>query len=197
MAGLNDALTRALNHLIDGAGWASARLRPFAGQQFRIDGTPLPVHLAVAADGRLTVPDSEDEPAVTITLPDDFALLFVVDRQNAFGSAKLAGTADFAEALGFVFRNLRWDLEADLSRFVGDIAAHRLVQGGEAFVAWQKQAAGNLAANVGEYVLEERRMILTRPELKVFAEATADVGKDLDSLESRLRKLEAAGRSGG
>lgn len=190
MARLLDPLVRGLNHLIDGAPWAAERLRPFAGQQLRIDGAPLPLQLAVTSDGGFAVPDDAGEPAVTITLPADFAVLFVVDREKVFANARLAGSADFAEALAFVFRNLRWDVEADLAGVVGDIAAHRLVRGGQAFAAWQRQAGGNLLANVGEYVIEEKRLVAARDDITAFARDVVELRDDAERLEKRLQRLE-------
>lgn len=41
---------------------------------------------------------------------------------------RISGNADLADALGFVLRKLRWDVQQEaLSRVVGDIAAHRAI----------------------------------------------------------------------
>ena len=49
------------------------------------------------------------------------------DPQAALRNVSLKGDADFAQALAFVLQNLRPEPEEELSRFVGDAAAQRIV----------------------------------------------------------------------
>lgn len=186
---LQSLLLRALNHLIQGSPWAAERLRPFAGQQVRIDGTPLPVLLAIAGDGHFAPGDEAADAAVTITLPPDFAFRLLVDREQLFASARLAGTADLAETLAFVFRHLRWDVEADLARVVGDIAAHRLVRTGRGVLHWQQDAQARLWSNVAEYLSEEQRLLATPADIEAFARDVATLRDDVARLEKRLQAL--------
>jgi ubiquinone biosynthesis protein UbiJ len=190
---LNTLLVRALNHLIGGEPWAGERLRAFAGKTVTIAGGPFPMHLAVTADGLFAVADVagelESEAAVTITLPADFAARLLVDRSSLFAAAKLAGSADFAETLAFVFRNLRWDAEDDLAQWVGDIAARRLVQAGKSLHARQTQAVSNLAANVAEYATEDADWLAPPRELQAFGEAVNALRDDVARLEKRLQRL--------
>lgn len=181
----------ALNHLLAGETWARERLHGFAGQHVRLAGGPLKLDLVVDGEGYFHCQEdaSQESPAVTIELPADAPFRFLLDRSAVFSAARLFGAADFAETLAFVFRNLRWDVEEDLSRLVGDIAARRLVSSGEAFLAWQKQAGRNLAANVAEYLSEESGMLVVKRDVTRFAEDVAAVGQETERLERRLAKL--------
>lgn len=181
----------ALNHLLAGETWARERLRGFAGQHARLAGGPLKLDLVVDGEGyfRRQEGAAQEAPAVTIELPADAPVRFLLDRSSVFAAARLSGTADFAEALAFVFRNLRWDVEEDLSRLVGDIAARRLVRTGEAFFAWQKQAGGNLAANAAEYLSEESGVLVPKRESARFSQDLAALRQEMDSLERRLSRL--------
>ena len=53
----------------------------------------------------------------------------------------MQGDAEFAQEVSFLARNLTWDVEEDLSRVVGDIAAHRIVQGARQARDWGREAA--------------------------------------------------------
>lgn len=66
---------------------------------------------------------------VTISFPQDALLLVLTDRPAFVAAARISGSGELAECLGFVFRNLQWDIESDLSQWVGDIAARRLLAG--------------------------------------------------------------------
>lgn len=186
---LNATLVRALNHLITGEPWAGERLRAFAGQRLAIAGGPFPVHLGVTAAGLFAAVEASGEPAVTITLPADFAARLLVDRGSLFAAAKLAGSADFAETLAFVFRNLRWDVEDDLARRVGDIAAHRMVRAGRAAHQWQRAALHNLAANVADYATEESALLVPPRAVQAFVLAVDTLRDDVARLEKRLQRL--------
>lgn len=186
---LNTLLVRVLNHLIAGESWAGERLRGFAGKRVTIEGAPFPVQLRVTAQGDFETAESDDEAAVTITLPSDFPARLLVDRSSLFASAKLAGSADFAETLAFVFRNLRWDAEDDLARYVGDIAARRLVQAGQSLYEWQGQAASNLATNFAEYATEDSDLLVPPRDLQAFGESVNTLRDDVARLEKRLQRL--------
>ena len=186
---LNSVLVRMLNHLIAGETWAGERLRPFAGQRLLVAGGPFPVQLAITSDGLFEASDAAETPSVTITLPADFPARLLVDRSSLFAAAKLSGSADFAETLAFIFRNLRWDAEDDLSRLVGDIAARRLVQAGRALHEWQGKALNNLAANVAEYATEDSDLLAPPRDQQAFAEAVSTLRDDVARLEKRLQRL--------
>ena len=180
----------AINHLLAGEDWARQQLSPFVGQTARLEFGALALPLAISADG-LFVAAGRDAPAdVTITLPADAPLRALTDRPSLFTAARLAGSAQLAENLGFVFRNLRWDVEADLSRVVGDIAAHRLVAVGSRVASWQRQQAFNLAANVAEYFTEESPSIARQRDVAGFCAQVADLPQQLDRLEARIAALE-------
>lgn len=183
------AAVGGLNHVLGNTPWATARLQPFAGRTARLTAPPFNLALVVTDDGRLAVGVTTGEPDVTIQLPDNAPLLWLTDRQALFGQARLAGTADFAEALAFVFRNLQWDIESDLAGLVGDVAAHRLVATGRRLTGWQERALKNVAANVGEYLLEEQASVARKDEVGGYCSEVDQLQEDIARLQKRLERL--------
>jgi len=179
----------ALNHVLANEGWARERLRPFAGQHAAVTAGPLRLPLVVGGDGMFVVEELADEPAVVISLPADAPLRYLLDPTSVFASAKLSGSVDFAETLAFVFRNLAWDVEGDLTRVVGDILARRLALAGQACLDWQKKTAGNMASNIAEYVTEEAPVVTPKREIAAFCRSVDGLRDDLARLEKRLAKL--------
>jgi ubiquinone biosynthesis protein UbiJ len=180
------AAIQLLNHLLSSEAWALARLKPFAGQSARFDVGPLSFGFCVASNGSLHFSDRVQEPGVTLRLPDDTPVRLLVNRNSIFQSARITGAADFAEALGFVARNLRWDIEADLARFIGDIPAHRLTRDLRSIVKAKGEAAERLAANLVEFVADEESMLVRPGALTVFSRETDQLAKDLARLEERI-----------
>ena len=178
-----------INHLLSQAQWPQERLKPFAGRIARIDMPPFDVVFAVASDGLLDAPASDTEADVTLSLPPFSPFLLMQGMDALMRTVRLSGTVDFAEALGFVVRNLRWDAEEDLSRFVGDIVAHRLVKGAREFAGWQAQAAQNFAENLAEYVTEEQPIVTKAGDIALFSSAVSTLRDDIARLEKRIARL--------
>jgi ubiquinone biosynthesis protein UbiJ len=87
---------------------------------------------------------------------------------------------------------VRWDLEEDLSRIVGDVVAHRLTQTGAALLAWHAVAASNLAQSLAEYWTEEQPLIASRAAVREFVEAVDALRDDAQRLEKRIERLSSA-----
>ena len=136
LAALPPPLLAAFNHLLAQAPWARERLRPYAGRTARFTLPPLAGAFGIDPEGHVAAPPASCEVAdVTIHLPAAAPLLALQGLDVLMRGVRLEGAVDFAESLGFVLKHLRWDAEEDLSRVVGDIAAHRIVGGAQQFVA--------------------------------------------------------------
>jgi ubiquinone biosynthesis accessory factor UbiJ len=183
------ATLKLANHLLSGEAWARHRLQPFSGLSARLEFGSLIVPIAINSAGLLEAGDGSAQAAVSIRLPGNVPLRILTEGQSVLQAAHITGAADFAEALGFVFRNLRWDAEDDLSRLIGDVAAHRLVQGGKRIAAWHLAAAKNLASNVAEYLTEEDRSVPRRAEVVKFCTAVDSLRSDFVQIEERLERL--------
>lgn len=180
---------QAFNHLLAAAPWACAKLAPFAGRRARLVLGPLPLAFRIAPDGTFESLGT-GEPAVEIVLPATAPLALFEGREAMMRSARVSGAADFAEALGFVLRNLDWDAEEDLSRLVGDIVAHRIVRSAGDFAAAQAEAARRLAENVGEYLRYEQPAGIDKAAMAAFAGEVGSLKQETDALERRLAALE-------
>ena len=189
---------KAINHVLKGEDWAVQRLRAFAGQSLRLELGRLEVPLQIGDSGLLVAQSASDssvalQPTVTITLPADAPARLLVDAASLGGRVRVSGSAELAESLNFIFKNLRWDAEHDLARVVGDIAARRLVDGGRQLARWQAAQLSNMASNVVEFLTAEQTTLVQRAEMSEFAASVATAGTALAQLESRIARLERPG----
>ena len=88
-----------------------------------------------------------------------------------------------------MLRNLHWDFEEDLSKQIGDIAAHRIARQIKTFGAWQRQAAQNLAENLVEYLTEEQPMLAHPRDVAQFVADVKRLSENLAALEKRIVRL--------
>ncbi len=106
--------------------------------------------------------------------------------EAAMREVKFEGDSELAALLADLSRHLEWDFEEDLSRVVGDIAAHRIAGAARSTHAWQQEAQDRLSANLAEYLTEERRAFITTQDLDALARANEALRDDIARLEARL-----------
>jgi len=189
---LADVLPRALNHLLDSDPALGSRLAPFAGEVLDLRAPPLPpLCLAVAAGGRLQSAPAGTPASLTITLGSGALAAAVKGEDHFLRQVEVSGNAQLAAEVMFLFRHLRWDAEEDLSRLVGDAAAHRLAGAASRIVELHLEVARRVAEGFMEYALEERPILVSRRGMAPLAAATARLRDDLERLEQRIRRLEA------
>lgn len=198
------ALPAVINHLLKPEAWARARLAAHAGKVARFEAEPFRLDLAVTAEGYVERPadSAGTAPAVRVVIPlaavPGALLPGQADAlQSLVRAARIDGDADFAHAISAVAGNLRWDIEEDLSKLVGDAAAVQLVAGARALVREVQTARTKLAGNVAEYFLEEQPQLVRPRQIDALGAAVRTLRDDLARLDKRVALLESrtAGRA--
>jgi len=177
------------NHLLDAAPWARDKLSAHSGKTALFDVFPVLVSVTVMADGRLQPASAEASPAVTVRLTHLVLLEVLAGGEDAFRKADVTGDTDFAAVISQVVSNLRWDVEEDLSRVVGDIAAHRIAQAGQAAATWPRKAAASLAENAAEYLTEEKALLVTPLRAAEFLREVDELRDAVERLDKRIERL--------
>ncbi len=179
-----------LNHLLASEDWARCKLVPFAGKTARLQlGSGIVFLVRISEEGLLEVADANTPPTVSIILPADSPVRALTDSASLLSAATISGSADLAETLGFLYRNLRWDIEEDLSQVVGDVVARRAVQLMGRLVRWQVASTRNFAVSVAEYLTEEAPAIARRQDIERFCAEVDALRDDLARCEKRLERV--------
>ena len=177
-----------LNRLLDAEPWARLRLAPFAGETVELRAPLLPtLRLRILEGG--TVEPGGAEPGLTMTLKPGLLAALARGEEHAMRAVDVAGDAKLAAEVLVLARHLRWDAEEDLSRLVGDVAAHRLADAGRAFAAWHLDAAQRLAAAVADYVTEEKHLLVRRADLAALGDSVARLRDAVARLDKRVERL--------
>ena len=182
---LNQGAVAVLNRMLAREAWARAKLAPFVGRSARFDAAPFAVQVAVAEGGVLT-PSEEQAPSVTVGLALASLPLAMLDPQAAMKDVRLQGDAEFAQALSYVLQNLRPEPEEELSRFVGDVAATRIVGLVRLSATHWRQLAEATLDNTANYIVTENPMVVGRDELSAFMQDVARLRDDVARLEKRI-----------
>lgn len=183
---IDSAAVASINHLVRASSWARAALIPHAGKTARFEILPLAVSLTVLPDGEVSPAATGVTPSVTLRLTPGLLLRLAAGDENAWREVEVVGDAEFAMVINQLARQLRWDAEEDLSRFFGDIAAHRLVETGRSLQRWGQGTARHVGRSMAGYWTEEDPLIAGASELAEFHHAVDIVRDDVARLEKRI-----------
>jgi len=189
------ALPAVVNHLLAQEPAARGKLAQYAGSVARIETGVLTLNWQVLADGsiaaRAAAPAAADvAPRVVIRIDAADLPQIALHRERAFSYVKVEGDAEFATVISQLTQSLRWDAELDLSRWIGDIAAVRVVAGTRSALAFGLDTGRRLAENVAEYLLEEQPVLMRPGAIADWSADVVELRNDAERLLKRIEKIE-------
>jgi ubiquinone biosynthesis protein UbiJ len=129
-----------VNHVLMQEPEAQARLARQANRVVEARWRNFVMRLVTTPAGLLDVAPAGTQPDLTLTLAEESPWQLA---QAALRGDKppvlIAGDVQFAAEINWLVDNVRWDLEEDLSRLLGDAPAHALGQAGRATVQALRQ----------------------------------------------------------
>ena len=177
-----------VNRLLDAEPWARERLARFAGETIELSPLPLPpLRVTILEDGRLQA--GGDAPDLTLQVGPGAIFARGRGAEELLRAVALSGNARLAQELASLARNLRWDFEEELSRFVGDIAAHRIAGAARELAAWQVDATKRVNAAATDFLTDEAPLLVRRQQQTQRARAVAELRDALARLEKRIERL--------
>jgi ubiquinone biosynthesis protein UbiJ len=184
-------VARAINRLTQASPVSRERLARFAGKTAAFRVGPLPVALTVQTTGEV-LPAAADAARDLEMRISPFLLPRLAARdESAFREVAVTGDVEFAGEVAFLAKHLKWDIEEDLSKVVGDAAAHRMVSTARDAAAWGKDASERLAAGAAEYWTEEDPLIASRVKVEDFVAGVTELRDAVERLDKRIGRLEA------
>ena len=151
-AAVSAAVFPLLNHLLRQDAWAREKLAAHGGKAVRLDLGVLRLGFAVSAAGSLAALAPEADAELVVRIPASLWAAVAGTGRAALARAEASGDPEFARDLFAVATRLWWDPEEDLSRFFGDIAAHRMVGAARRLLAWQKARLRDAVGTAIEYL---------------------------------------------
>jgi len=172
--------------LLDIEGMASIRIS-VVGERLSLIGAGAPL-------------DSQDcEPADATIVGSPLALLRLAGATGlggttgfggATGGAAVSGDPEIANSYRELLALARPDFEEELSRLMGDVPARALSQFALKTVEWVRRARRTAGENIAEYLQEESRDLVNKPELDEFLQGVDTLRETADRVGARIARLE-------
>ena len=186
---LDAAAARAANHVLRTSPLAMERLARHAGRTASFAVGPLRVALTVQTTGEVTGAAAGAAHDLEMRIPPSLVPRLAAREEAAWSEVAMEGDLELGREISFIARNLPWDVEEDLSKIVGDVAAHRAVSAARSAHRWGRDAALRLAQGAAEYWTEESPLIASRVKVASFADEVARLNDDLESVAARIERL--------
>jgi ubiquinone biosynthesis protein UbiJ len=188
-------LESVLNRNIAASSAARKLCRQLEGKTLAMHLTGVPLNIQFRCDGeRMSLDTAQGTANATLSgSPLSFLRLAGPSPESALrnGAVHIEGDAEVAQAFSELLKHARPDLEEELSRVVGDVAAHQIGNVARSALAFGRRASDTFARNVAEYLQEEGRDLPTRVEADEFIAGVDAIRDDVDRLEARIALLEA------
>lgn len=188
-------LESVLNRNIAASSAAQALCQRLMGKRLAIRFSGTPLTLFFHSDGeRMALNTASAEPASATLTGTPLSLLQLAgatpEAALRSGAVHIEGDAEVAQTFSELLKQARPDLEEELSRVIGDVAAHQVGNAARSALGFARRAADTFAQNVSEYLQEEGRDAPSRTEADEFITGVDKLRDDVDRFEARLALLE-------
>jgi ubiquinone biosynthesis protein UbiJ len=110
---------------------------------------------------------------------------------------RIEGDSGLAQRFGAILASIDVDWEEQLSRLVGDVAAHEAGSAARAGQAFVERTGRTAERNLTEYLQEEARLLPTRYEVKELLAAVDVLRDDVERLAARVDRLQQRAEGAG
>ena len=135
---------------------------------------------------------------IRATLPDMFAYLISSrdSKQSSAGALEVIGEVGLAQRFQSVMSNTDYDWEEFLSRYTGDLMAHKIGNLVRGLARFAKQTGDTIQQDISEYLLYEKEIIPVQEEVEEYVSSVDKLRNDTERLKLRIERLERSISSG-
>jgi ubiquinone biosynthesis protein UbiJ len=186
---LKPIASQFLQHITNQNNWSRQPLAPYAGKVVQFNIALVKTSLLILEDGSLGIASENALPDATIHIPPSLALRLLAKDEAAKMLIKIDGDSHLATELSKVLQHMRWDIEEDLSKGIGDIPANQLATATKKSIEVVKNQSINMAEMLTEYWQEEKPILAKKWQVEKFIHDVDTIRSDVTRLEKRLTKL--------
>lgn len=186
----------ALNRLLRLEDSALAACAALDGRRLALEASDLHWRLLIEPGAGGVRVTGGDELTADVTARAPAARLLSSALRTAAGDhglprdLEVEGDSELLQRFVGILAEVGFDPEEWTARAVGDVAAHRLVEGARKWLGWGRRSAETLSYSGAEYLREETEDLARGGDIEAWMEAVERLREDTDRLEARLEQLE-------
>jgi len=101
----------------------------------------------------------------------------------------VSGDLKVAQQFANIAQSLEIDWQSELANHLGDVPTHKLLQFGNKVTKSFSNKSKQLEADFTEYVVHEKRLVVSKSQIKAFNQRTKEIANDVSAISKRVDKL--------
>jgi ubiquinone biosynthesis protein UbiJ len=105
------------------------------------------------------------------------------------GELDVEGDIKVAQQFANIAQHLEIDWQSELAKHLGDVPTHKLLEFGNKITKKFKKTSKQIESDVTEYLVHEKRLVVTSSQVNAFNQAVKEVVQEVDTLSNRIEHL--------
>lgn len=101
----------------------------------------------------------------------------------------VSGDIKVAQQFATIAQSLDIDWQSELAKHLGDVPTHKLLNLGNKITASVSKKAKQVEADIGEYLVHEKRLVVTNSQISAYNQQTNDIAEQVERLANRIDQL--------
>ena len=176
-----------LNHLLSQNDWMQTRLVNHKNKVVVIEISGLKIILKIDENGLLhSLNDSEEFDCIIKLTINDFINQLINKNK---GNISIKGDLELANQVSQVLKKIEWDVEEDLSKYIGDKPAIQVTKVLKKIVTNSQKNIGNITGALLEYWQEENKILTKKINVEIFNSEVDKIVEDTERLEAKIEMI--------
>ena len=176
-----------LDHLLSQNDWMQTKLIDHKDKVVVIEISGLKLILKIDEKGLLhSLYESEEFDCVIKLTVNDF-INQLINKKN--GNISIKGDLELANQVSQVLKKIEWDVEEDLSKYIGDIPATQATKVLKKIVINSQKNISNITGALLEYWQEENKILTKKRDVEIFNSEVDKIVEDTERLEAKIKKI--------
>ena len=174
-----------LDHLLSQNDWMQSKLVDHKNKIIIIKISDLKLILKVDENGLLHSLNEAEKFDCIIKLTVNSFISQLINNNNS--NISIEGDLELANQVAQVLKKIEWDIEEDLSKYIGDIPAIQTTKILKKVVARGQKNIGNITGALLEYWQEENKILTKKRNVEIFNSDVDKIVEDTERLEARIK----------
>ena len=176
-----------LDHLLSQNDWMQTKLIDHKNKVVVIEISSIKLILKIDEKGLLHSLNETKEFDCIIKLTVNDFINQLINKNN--GNISIKGDLELAHQVSQVLKRIEWDVEEDLSKYIGDIPATQATKVLKKIVTNSQKNISNISGALLEYWQEENKILTKKRDVGIFNSEVDKIVEDTERLEAKIKKI--------
>lgn len=176
-----------INHLLLQNDWMQSRLINYKNKIITIAISDIKIIFQIQDNGQLQTIDESKKTDCIINLTINDFINQLVNNKNK--KIIVEGNLELANEVSQILKKIKWDIEEDLSKYIGDIPAIHTTKLIKKILKTNKNNINNLTSSLIDYWEEENPLLVKKRNVSYFNSEVDKIVEDTKILEAKIKTI--------